>query len=115
MSDFTGKTLQAGWLLDTFLEHLEWERNLSPATLRAYRREIRSFIEFADSELALTSSQMVNPVAVRAYLAHLHSKHLAPSSVARALASIRTYFRFLVAESVLTASPAETVPHPHGV
>jgi site-specific recombinase XerD len=115
MSDVTRENLSADWLLDTFLEHLEWERNLSPETLRAYRREIRSFIEFADSELALTSSHMVNPVAVRAYLAHLHSKHLAPSSIARALASLRTYFRFLVAERVLTASPAETVPHPHGV
>jgi len=104
-----------GWLLDGFLEHLEWERNLSPATLRAYRREIRSFIEFADSELALESPSMVNPVAVRAYLAHLHCKRLAPSSIARALAALRTYFRFLVAESALDASPAETVPHPHGV
>jgi len=115
MSDVNREDLRAGWLLDTFLEHLEWERNLSPATLRAYRREIHSFIEFADSELAIKLAHMVNPVAVRAYLAHLHSKHLAPSSIARALASLRTYFRFLVAESVLTASPAETVPHPHGV
>jgi len=113
MSDVSGENLRSVWLLDGFLEHLEWERNLSPATLRAYRREIRSFIEFADSQLALTLPPMVSPVAVRAYLAHLHSKHLAPSSVARALASLRTYFRFLVAESALAASPAENVPHPH--
>ena len=114
MSDVTTLSRSPTWLLDSFLEHLEWERNLSPATLRAYRREIRSFIEFADSELALKSPPMVSPVAVRAYLAHLHSKHLAPSSVARALASLKTYFRFLVAESALAASPAENVPHPHG-
>jgi len=104
-----------GWLLDGFLEHLEWERNLSPATLRAYRREIRTFIDFAGSELDLRAPQDMSPIAVRAYLAHLHSKHLAPSSIARALASIRTYFRFLVAENTLVASPAEAVPFPRDV
>jgi integrase/recombinase XerC len=115
MSDATALSRSPSWLLDGFLEHLEWERNLSPATLRAYRREIRNFIDFTGSELDLSMPQDLSPVAVRAYLAHLHSKHLAPSSIARALASIRTYFRFLVAENTLVASPAEAVPHPHGV
>jgi integrase/recombinase XerC len=114
MSDATALSRSPSWLLDGFLEHLEWERNLSPATLHAYRREIRSFIEFSGSELDLKTPENLNPVAVRAYLAHLHSKHLAPSSISRALASLRTYFRFLVAEGALAASPAENVPHPHG-
>jgi len=115
MSESMPLSRSPSWLLDGFLEHLEWERNLSPATLRAYRREIRTFIDFSGSELGLRMPLDVSPVAVRAYLAHLHSKHLAPSSIARALASIRTYFRFLVAENTLVASPAEAVPFPHGV
>ena len=115
MNESTPLSGSLSWLLEGFLEHLEWERNLSPATLRAYRREIHTFIDFAGSELDLRMPQDVRPVAVRAYLAHLHTKHLAPSSIARALASIRTYFRFLVAENALVASPAEGVPHPHGI
>jgi len=115
MSESMPLSRSPSWLIDGFLEHLEWERNLSPATLRAYRREIRTFIDFSGSELGLRMPLDVSPVAVRAYLAHLHSKHLAPSSIARALASIRTYFRFLVAENTLVASPAEAVPFPHGV
>jgi integrase/recombinase XerC len=101
------------WLVDAFLEHLEWERNLSPATLRAYRREILSFIDFAASELNHDKPAQTTPVTVRAYLAHLHSRGLQPRSVARALAALRTYFRHLVAEGVLEASPADAVPHPH--
>jgi len=115
MSESTTLSGSSNWLLDSFLEHLEWERNLSPPTLRAYRREIRKFIDFAGSELDLRLPQDVSLVAVRAYLAHLHSQHLAPSSIARALASIRTYFRFLVAENTLVASPAEAVPYPRGI
>jgi integrase/recombinase XerC len=115
MSEPTPLSGSPSWLLDGFLEHLEWERNLSPATLRAYRREIRTFIDFVGSELGLRMPQDLSPVSVRAYLAHLHSKHLAPSSIARALASIRTYFRFLVAENTLVESPAEAVPYPRDV
>lgn len=103
------------WLVDAFFEHLEWERNLSPATLRAYRREILSFIDFVASELNQEQPTQTTPVTVRAHLAHLHSRGLQPRSVARALAALRTYFRFLVAEGALEASPADAVPHPHDV
>jgi integrase/recombinase XerC len=102
------------WLLEGFLEHLEWERNLAPATLAAYRREIRAFVDFVLHETGFLKPSQVPPGAVRAYLAHLHSRRLAPSSVARSLAAVRTYFRFLVAEGAAKANPAEAVPHPRG-
>jgi len=102
------------WLLEGFLEHLEWERNLASATLAAYRREIRAFIEFTDNEAGISKPTQVSPVTVRSYLAHLHSRRLASSSVARSLAAVRTYFRFLVVEGAAITNPAEAVPHPRG-
>ncbi len=101
------------WVIDRFLEHLEWERNLSAATLKAYRREIVAFVTFLTDELGIDREPSATPVAVRAYLAHLHSRGLQAQSIGRALAAIRTYFRFLVAEGVLEVNPAEAVPHPH--
>ncbi len=112
MNDSVYDSAMSPWMLERFLEHLEWERNLSPATLRAYRREIRSLIEFVDSEFEIVRPATVTPAPVRAYLAHLHSRGLAPSSIGRALACLRTYFRFLVSEGVTNSSPAEAVPHP---
>ena len=103
------------WLVDGFLEHLEWERNLAPPTLLAYRREVHAFTAFATTELGLERPGRVTPSAVRAYLAHLHSRGLSPRSVARALASLRSYFRFLVTEGVVVSSPAAPVPHPRDV
>ena len=103
------------WLVDEFLEHLEWERNLSPATLRAYRREIRSFVGFVANEFGLERPIRVTPTSVRAHLAHLHSRGLQAGSVGRALAALRTYFRFLVSEGTIDASPADAVAHPHDV
>lgn len=100
------------WLASAFLEHLEWERNLSPATLRAYRREIDRGVRFFSGELSINDPSTVNPASVRAFLANLHSLGLSPRSTERALAAIRTYFRFLVAENIVTSNPAEAVAHP---
>jgi integrase/recombinase XerC len=100
------------WMFEPFLEHLEWERNLSSATIRAYSREVSSFVDFAVAELHCVEPARAMPLTIRAYLAHLHSRGLKPRSIGRALAALRTYFRFLVAEGAITASPADAVPHP---
>ena len=100
------------WFATSFLEHLEWERNLSPATLKAYRREIGRATDFLSGDLGLEEPSTVTPAAIRSLLAHLHSLGLSPRSTERALAAIRTYFRFLVTEDILPANPAEGVAHP---
>ncbi len=102
----------AAWLVEPFLEHLQWERNLASRTLTAYRREVTAFADFAAAELERGGPGEVRPVDVRSYLAHLHSRKLAPRSLQRALAAVRTYFGFLVSEGVMTANPAAAVPHP---
>jgi integrase/recombinase XerC len=102
----------ARWSVEAFAEHLEWERNLSSATLRAYSREVSSFITFAVAELGCVEPTRATPLTVRAHLAHLHSRGLKPRSIARALAALRTYFRYLVAEGVMDSNPADAVPHP---
>lgn len=115
MTTDPGCPVASSWLVERFLEHLEWERNLAPPTLRAYRREVLTFVDFAVSALAVPAPDAVSPSAPRAYLAHLHSRGLSPRSVARALASLRTYFAFLVAEGAVASNPAAAVPHPRGV
>ncbi len=107
-----GSPLADAWLNTAFLEHLEWERNLSPATLKAYRREIARAVGFFSSDLGLKDPSGVTPASVRSFLAHLHGLGLSPRSTERALAAIRTYFRFLVVENILSANPADTVVHP---
>jgi integrase/recombinase XerC len=98
------------WLVEPFLEHLEWERDLSPATLRAYRRELARFVAYLAP--CRSGPDAVRALDIRQWVAHLWQKNLGPRSLERALASIRTYFNFLVAEGVLEANPAQTVQLP---
>lgn len=101
------------WLVEPFLEHLEFERNLSPATLKAYRREVGRFVDRVGSTRA--NPEAVRPVDIRDFVAHLWQRGLAPRSLERALSSIRTYFAFLVAEGAAGANPAVSVPLPKKV
>jgi integrase/recombinase XerC len=101
---------RSAWLLEPFFEHLEWERNLAPATLVAYRRELVRFITY--QEPALTNPHEVRAANIRAYVAQLWQEGLGSRSLERALSSIRTYFAFLVSEAVVDANPAVAVPLP---
>jgi tyrosine recombinase XerC len=102
----------SAWQLESFLEHLEWERNLAAATLKAYRREVSNVIAFLSDQCAVSEPAGVDAAAIRSYLAHLHQRRLAARSIERALAAVRTYFRFLASEGLVATNPADGVPHP---
>lgn len=106
----TGNGRQA-WLVERFFEHLEWERNLAPATLVAYRREVAAFVAFATAEAAAGTPSEVTPATVRSYLARLYERRLSARTVERILASLRSYFRFLVGEGAVAGNPAAAVPN----
>ncbi len=95
-----------------FLEYLEWERNLARTTILGYRREVLRAAVFFENELGLTNPDQVRSSSVRLFLAHLHGLGLAPRSVERALAALRTYYRFLLTEQGMGTNPAESVVHP---
>lgn len=107
MTDLHPRT---AWLEEPFLEHLEFERNLSPATLKAYRRELARFVDHVgaihDAPADVSASD------IRAWIAILWQRQLQPRSLERALSAIRTYFGFLVTEGVAVANPAITIPLP---
>ncbi|NCG12367.1 MAG: tyrosine-type recombinase/integrase [Planctomycetia bacterium] len=87
-------------MMDSFLQHLESERNLSSETLRAYRKDLEQLQEFFQvnnlSELVSRSTE-----EVRRWLAHFGELGYSRSTIARKLASVRGYFRFLQRENKL--------------
>ena len=93
-------------LLDGFDRHLSAERNLSDHTRRAYVSDVRQFAEHAGRTARRASAE-----DVRAFLAERHRRQ-APSTLGRKLASLRSFFRFLVREGVRAADPTVGIPAP---
>ncbi|MBW4026057.1 MAG: tyrosine recombinase XerC [Acidobacteria bacterium] len=101
-------TQAPGELAAAYLTSLAHERNASPHTLRAYERELTAFA----SSLKQTSIRDVEHQHVRAYLATLYARGLSKASVARSLAAIRSWFRWLARHGHVEQSPAALVATP---
>ena len=99
--------------VDLFLAMLAHERNASPHTIRAYERELHNFVEFVvaqyGSRFALTHIEHLH---IRAYLGDLYGRGLSKASVARALAAIRSWFKWLARQGLVEQSPAVLVATP---
>ena len=92
-----------------FLESMGGERNASAHTLRAYRNELARFAEYLGPELRWKD---VDHVSIRGFLSHLHSSGLSKVSVARALAAVRSLYKWLAREGVVQQNPAKLVVTP---
>lgn len=99
-------------LAEDFLAVLAAERGASEHTVRAYAREVRSFATHLDLEVKGRSIGSVEHLQIRAYLAVLYGRGLGKASVARALASIRSWFKWLAREGHVAQNPALLVTTP---
>ena len=96
-----------------FLRHLENERNASPHTVKAYGEDLQQFAEHLREELGREARPRdVDHLLIRAFLARLHRAGLKKTSAARKLASLRSFFRYLCREGVLTKNPARALLSP---
>jgi integrase/recombinase XerC len=100
-------------LIDKFIDHLRYERNLSPETLREYRRDMQQFANFltppGEKTLAL---EQIDHRVIREYVGFMYDRKLEKSSVARRLASMRTFFKFCNREKYLKQNPARLIATP---
>jgi integrase/recombinase XerC len=96
-----------------FLAMLRNERGSSEHTVRAYAREVRSFADFLAEKLGKDGSvDAVEHLHIRAYMALLYDRGLTKASVARALAAVRSWFKWLAKVDKVTQNPALLVSTP---
>lgn len=97
-------------LVDRFLGHLADGRGLSAHTVRAYRSDLHRYAEWADR----AGIDPVHPThrQLRLYLAELDAARYARRTVARRLASLRSWFAYLVEHGIVESDPASVVGTP---
>jgi integrase/recombinase XerC len=103
------RTLQ-DWI-ERFISHLSAERNLSPHTASNYARDLASLRQYCEQQ-KLDDWDQLDVHHVRAFAAARHRQGLAPASIQRQLAGIRSFYNYLAREDVTRKNPAVGVRAP---
>lgn len=99
---------------DAFLIHLAKERDLSPNTIKAYSRDCAEFVAFLGDYYGGESWTWggVDRMAMRGFMGRLSRRGLSKRSVARSLAAIRGFYRYLANTDAVETNPARAVGTP---
>jgi integrase/recombinase XerC len=99
--------------IERFLEYLRSVRNSSPLTILHYGKDLAQFAAYLSPPGARTPAPAaITHQIIREYISHLHGRRLAKSSIARKLASLRSFFKYCVREGLLKENPARLVASP---
>jgi integrase/recombinase XerC len=101
-------------LIERYLHYLQYERNASPHTLRNYRSDLLQFRDFLAQGQPRPSVTLgsVDALRIRAFLADLYARQRKKTSIARKLAAVRAFFKFLARERRLEKNPAADISTP---
>jgi len=100
--------------LAEFLRHLALEKNASPHTVKSYREDLVQALDFFRGRLGQSNPapDRLTVRVLRAYLAWLHELGYAKTTVARRVAAVRSWCRFLCRQGTLTVNPADSLRGP---
>jgi integrase/recombinase XerC len=99
--------------IQKYLGYLRSVRNSSPHTVLNYGKDLEQFAAYLSPPgVATPAVADITHQMIREYVGHLHSQKLEKSSIARKLASLRSFFKFCVREGMLKENPARLVPTP---
>ncbi len=90
--------------IDKFLRYLRIEKDASPHTLRAYKKDLEEFLGFIK-----TDPEAIEIADVRGFIAEQIKKGLSKTTASRRLASVRSFFKFLYREGYIKTNPARFV------
>ncbi len=95
-------------LVKRFLSCLRDQRDYSPHTLRAYGRDLEDFLQFVGEE----EVERASGLRIRAFLANLRQRGVSRKTMARKLAALRSFYRYLAREGMVEGNPAVGVRSP---
>jgi integrase/recombinase XerC len=96
-----------------FLRHLQIERGASPYTLKSYREDLTAFAEyFTESDDSCPEPAAITSMELRGFLSAMHEAGYAKTSIARKLASLRSFYRFGQRDGWAKTNPATALRNP---
>lgn len=102
---------QRGFHLLAFEDALGLEEGASPRTIEAYRRDVTRCAAYMRAQGVVNASE-ITPGALREFVYHLKDLGLAGTSIRRNISALRTWFRIMLADGLVTHDPTERLDTP---
>lgn len=116
-------------LVKSFLDYLKLEKHFSDYTVKSYGADLTQFCQFLDGEIGGEHAQAartngiaelpidqklvkVEPLGVREFLAYLYGQNYTKSTTARKLATLRSFYKFLIRRGLVSLNPLSTIRTP---
>src|SRR5438105_7618423 len=109
-------------LVRQFLDYLKLERHFSDYTVKSYGADLIQFGQFLSGEIGashagqpragntLDEKQVaVEPLTIREFLAYLYAQNYTKSTTARKLATLRSFYKFVIRRGLVSANPLSTI------
>lgn len=94
-----------------YLTMLRVERNVSPQTIDAYKRDISQYLGYLNDS-GIKNLSKIKSAHIRSYIRVLNDGGMAPASISRIISSIRSYHKYLSSENILDKNPVLVINNP---
>ncbi|WP_181304640.1 tyrosine recombinase XerC [Rufibacter sp. XAAS-G3-1] len=98
--------------MELFFKYLQYEKRFSPHTITSYQTDLQQFKEYLQEVYELEDIQAADHAIIRSWVVTLVQKDLDSRTITRKIASLRSYFRFLVQRGVLESNPTVRIKAP---
>ncbi len=95
-----------------FLDYLTDIKGASNNTVQSYRRDIHQLLQYVEQSHSIADINMVTSTHLSGYIRELETKGRAVSTISRNMASLRSYFQFLMRRDVIVKDPTELLVTP---
>ncbi|TWI98054.1 integrase/recombinase XerD [Mucilaginibacter frigoritolerans] len=95
-----------------FQSYLKLEKSLSKNSIEAYSRDIDKLYQFADSQLIKIQPENITLIHLRQFIVWINELGMIPSSQARILSGIKSFYKYLLMEDLIKSDPSELLEAP---
>ncbi len=95
-----------------FMNYLSYEKHFSPHTITAYHKDLLQLEAFVKQEYEVENAPEINHQMIRGWLVSLMNEKVTPRSVGRKLSTLKTFYKYLIKEGIVTTSPLSKVQAP---
>ena len=92
-------------MVDSFLKYLRYEKRYSEHTLTAYEKDLEQFTNFLQETFEIDDLTEVKHPHLRSWIVELMEAGIAPGSINRKIATLKSYYKFLLAREFVTTNP----------